>query len=294
MAVQLLRCVANGAGRGLRAMAGARTQAWLYPASPASTPNTGCEQKRNYAMRMETVEYGLIWRRPTHVPSWQPEKSGDLEHHVDPDEKKPVLSILPGKSMLDQVDDVTRQLLSLKFGNHREFMKIKRYETLRKIQRHQYDTGSIEAMIAMLTVKIRNLQRITYITKKRTLERVQLEKIIDRRKKLLKNLRRVDYKRFEWLIEELGILYRPPPRYYRWIARRASIKRLVYLHGKELRAKRLAEYREILEQQKEPFLKEKAETLRWIVETETSLGVNVTVTVPEDSAATKNPAAESK
>lgn len=62
-------------------------------------------------MRMETVEHGLIWRRPKYVPSWQPEKSGDLEHHVDPDETQPCLRVHPGKSVLDQYVFMYSELL---------------------------------------------------------------------------------------------------------------------------------------------------------------------------------------
>merc|ERR1712002_28424 len=94
----------------------------------------------------------------------------------------------------------------------------------------------------------------------------------------------MDYKRFGWLIEQLGILYRPPPRYYRWITRKASLKKLVRMRSKAIFQQRMAEYKETLEQQKEPFLKEKAETLKWIAETEKSLGIPVTVTVPEESS----------
>lgn len=53
------------------------------------------------------------------------------------------------------------------------------------------------------------------------------------------------------------------------------------MHGEDIKEKRLAEYREQLEKQKEPFQKEKAEILQWIAETETSLGVPVSVTVPD-------------
>lgn len=42
----------------------------------------------------------------------------------------------------------------------------------------------------------------------------------------------------------------------------------------------MAEYQEALEKEKEPFLKEKAETLSWIAETEASLGVPISVSVP--------------
>ncbi|XP_042238392.1 28S ribosomal protein S15, mitochondrial-like [Homarus americanus] len=291
MAGRLLRVVCGG----VRAIVGGdvlRTAASPAFLTRALQPLTGCEQKRGYAMRLELTEHGIVWRRPEYVPSWKPEKSGDLEPHKDPDETLPRLCTLPTKSVLDEVDDVTKQLLSLKFSSHKEFVKIKKYETMRRIQRHQYDTSSMEVKISMLTVKIRNLQQATFRCKKNTFERVRLLELIDRRKKLLKFLRHNDYKRFEWLIEELNILYRPPPRYYRWITRKASLKNLVRMHGMALKKKRLAEYQKTLELQKEPFLREKAETLQWIAETEASLGVPVTV--PEDTRVTASQTSDTK
>lgn len=53
------------------------------------------------------------------------------------------------------------------------------------------------------------------------------------------------------------------------------------MRKREIIHKKLNEYKESLERQKEPFLKEKAETLKWIAETEKSLGLPVSVTVPE-------------
>lgn len=49
---------------------------------------------------------------------------------------------------------------------------------------------------------------------------------IDRRKKLLKNLRLVRYDAFERVCEQLGITYNFPPEYYRratrrWLAKKA-------------------------------------------------------------------------
>lgn len=67
--------------------------------------------------------------------------------------------------------------------------------------------------VAMLTVKIRRLQDKMLVCKKNTQERVSLQETIDRRNKLLRKLRKQDYKRFEWLIEELGVLHRPYPEY---------------------------------------------------------------------------------
>lgn len=255
------------------------------PSAPVCKPNgvniPAIDQRRHYAMRLELTEYGIVWRRPKYVPSWQPEKSGDLEGAKEPDLSTPNLKVLPAKDVLDQVDEVTRRLLSIEFSNHKESVKVQRQELCKKIQRHQHDTGSMEVAIAMMTLTIRNLQKEVFKCKKNILQRCYLQELIDRRKKMLKHLRRMDYKRFEWLIGELNIIYRPPPRYYRWVTRKASLKKLVRMRKREIVHKRLNEYKETLESQKEPFLKEKAETLKWIAETEKSLGLPVSVTVPE-------------
>ncbi|XP_042878682.1 28S ribosomal protein S15, mitochondrial-like [Penaeus japonicus] len=248
---------------------------------PVGVTIPSIDQRRHYAMRLELTEHGIVWRRPNYVPSWQPEKSGDLEGVKEPEVSTACMKVQPAKDVLDQVDEVTRRLLSIEFGNHKENMKVQRYNLCKKVQRHQYDTGSMEVAIAMLTVKIRNLQKETFKCKKNTLQRCYLQELIDRRKKMLKHLRRMDYKRFEWLIEELKIIYRPPPRYYRWITRKASLKKLVRMHKREIVHRKLNEYKESLELQKEPFLREKEETLKWIAETERSLGVPVSVAVPE-------------
>jgi len=51
------------------------------------------------------------------------------------------------------------------------------------------------------------------------------------------------------------------------------------MHYYTTRKERLDEYRRILEAKKEPFLKEKAETQKWIAETEQKIGLPVSVEV---------------
>lgn len=48
---------------------------------------------------------------------------------------------------------------------------------------------------------------------------------IDRRKKLLKNLRLIRYDDFEKVCEKLGITYTFPPEYYRRVTRRWLAKK---------------------------------------------------------------------
>lgn len=65
--------------------------------------------------------------------------------------------------------------------------------------------------VAKQTVKIRSLQKHMMKFPKDKRSKVILKELIDKRKKFLKYLRRWDYKRFEWLLEKLDIVYRPPP-----------------------------------------------------------------------------------
>lgn len=53
-------------------------------------------------MRLELTEHGIVWRRPEYVPSWKPEKSGDLELHQDPEKTSPCLEVLAAKDALDK------------------------------------------------------------------------------------------------------------------------------------------------------------------------------------------------
>lgn len=245
--------------------------------------NPGFEQRRNYAMRLELKEHGIHWRRPEYVPSWNPAKSGDLESHVDPNQARLPLKLMVAKEAFEEADEVTKRLLSVEFSAHKESMKLVRYDTLRNVQRHKYDVGSMECKVAMLTVKIRNLQDKRTSNNRNTIEKGRLIELIAHRKKLLKHLRRMDYKRFEWLIEELNIEYKPFPTAYHWITRKDSLRKLVQMHKDDIKRERLEIYKEVLEAQKEPFLKEKAETLQWIAKTEAEIGVPITVEDPVSS-----------
>ena len=63
-----------------------------------------------------------------------------------------------------------------------------------------------------MTAGIRNIQQVMEDFPRNKTAKVNLKELIDRRKKFLKYLRRWDYKRFEWLLEKLNLVYKPPPR----------------------------------------------------------------------------------
>jgi len=62
-----------------------------------------------------------------------------------------------------------------------------------------------------MTADIRNMQQIMEQFPKDKRRKVKLKELIERRKKWLKFLRKWDYKRFEWLLERLNLVYKPPP-----------------------------------------------------------------------------------
>jgi Ribosomal protein S15P/S13E len=66
--------------------------------------------------------------------------------------------------------------------------------------------------VARMTAEIRNMQQIMEQSPKDKRLKVKLKELIECRKKWLKFLRKWDYRRFEWLLEKLDLVYKPPPR----------------------------------------------------------------------------------
>merc|ERR1712059_139879 len=104
------------------------------------------------------------------------------------------------------------------------------------------------------------------------------------RRKNIAILRSKDYRKFEWLIEKLNLLYKPMP----WDtpdgvlgvkeppARVASIERLTDIWCEELQKHRLTAYRRKLEDKQPDFLRKKAEKLREILDIEKKYGFTPT------------------
>jgi small subunit ribosomal protein S15 len=63
-----------------------------------------------------------------------------------------------------------------------------------------------------MTADIRNMQQVMEEFPRDKRCKVRLKELIERRKRWLKFLRRWDYKRFEWLLEKLDLVYKSPPR----------------------------------------------------------------------------------
>ncbi|XP_057690990.1 small ribosomal subunit protein uS15m [Corythoichthys intestinalis] len=123
-------------------------------------------------------------------------------------------------------DDIVKRLLSLEMASHSEKLELKTEQLIAKVQRDESDRTSVEVKIAILTARIRNYQEHVFKHHKDKANKRRMLMAIDKRKKLLKNLRLERYDAFEKVCEQLGITYTFPPEYYRratkrWIAKKA-------------------------------------------------------------------------
>merc|ERR1711902_16932 len=140
------------------------------------------------------------------------------------------------------------------------------------------DVDSLSVAIASLTVGIRNdqeqLQEIFdtcgHYNRRRL---IGLRGRIGTRRVLLGYLRKKDYKKFEWLLETLNIVYKPRPFIHEEVQRRVHQSRLTALWCDELRTHKLNELKSSLEKQQPSFLRSKAEKYRWMIQEEKDLGL---------------------
>lgn len=129
-----------------------------------------------------------------------------------------------------------------------------------------------------MTIKIRSYQEVIEKYPKFARLRVILKETIDRRKKFLKYVRKWDYRRYEWLLEKLNIVYKEYPEGYLRIERRRSLRNLTELHCDDIRQKRLDEYKKILESKQFKFLEDKIKNLELIRNEQIACKVKTTVT----------------
>ncbi|XP_078733379.1 small ribosomal subunit protein uS15m [Lampetra fluviatilis] len=136
-----------------------------------------------------------------------------------------------GLSELQTADECVRRLLSLELGSHSDKLKLKKQQYIALVQRSPEDRSSTEVQIAVLTARIRNYsEHLAQHPRDKTNKRYMLM-ASDRRKKLLKYLRRTRYDRFEHTCTALNISFQLPPAYHRrasrrWLAKKALVVRV--------------------------------------------------------------------
>ncbi|NXN83677.1 RT15 protein, partial [Bombycilla garrulus] len=152
-------------------------------------------------------------------------KKRDTPSHLDdlpPTMLKKDYANLP---IMNSVDDVVKRLLSLEMASQKEKMKVKTQQLVEKVRRSPSDNGSFEVQVAILTARIRTLEEHLQKHPKDKRNRRFLLMDVDRRRKMLGYLRRVNYGTFENTCRQLGIQYSPPQPYARRLTKRWMVKK---------------------------------------------------------------------
>ncbi|XP_061573240.1 small ribosomal subunit protein uS15m [Cololabis saira] len=155
-------------------------------------------------------------------------------------------------------DDLVKRLISLELASHKEKLQLKTEQLVAKVQRDENDRRSPEVQIAILTARIRNYQEHLQKHHKDKANKRRMLMSIDKRKRLLKNLRLVRYDAFERVCEQLGITYTFPPEYYRRATRRYLAKKEFCLKVFQAVQKQKAEQRLKMKQNLGPKQTEEA------------------------------------
>ncbi|XP_053675254.1 28S ribosomal protein S15, mitochondrial [Anopheles nili] len=229
---------------------------------------------RSYALKSDLK---IKWVRPEKIPCYKPEKSGDLQ----------ILPKFTGTELmkdyreskeLETATEHVRNLFTLEHNRRREMVENFKDDMVRRVYRHELDYGSIEAKLGLMTARIRSLQEYMEKFPRQSKVKVQVKELIDKRKRYLRYLRRWDYRRFEYILEKLDLVYKPYPTHFHWITRKDSLRKLTNIHCDQIKEARLEEYRKELESQQLDFLEKKLKNLEFIRQEQTECRVPITVT----------------
>ncbi|NWV03413.1 RT15 protein, partial [Ptilonorhynchus violaceus] len=178
-------------------------------------------------------------------------KRKDIPSHLDdlpPTMLKKDYANLP---IMNSMDDVVKRVLSLEMASQKEKMKVKTQQLVEKVRRSPNDNGSFEVQgkLKKGRILIRTLEEHLQRHPKDKRNRRCMLMDVDRRRKLLGYLRRVNYNTFESTCKQLDIQYSPPQPYARHVTKRWLVKKAlcikVYQETKKLKAaKRLKQRRE--------------------------------------------------
>nr|XP_040224350.2 28S ribosomal protein S15, mitochondrial [Anopheles coluzzii] len=238
---------------------------------------------RTYALKSDLK---IKWVRPEKIPCYKPEKSGDLQS-LPTFAGTELMKDYRDSKELETANEHVRNLFTIQHNRRREMVENFKEDMVRRVYRHELDYGSIEAQLGLMTARIRSLQDYMEKFPRQSVVKVQLKELIDKRKRFLRYLRRWDYRRFEYMLEKLDIVYKPYPTHFHWITRKDSLRKLTNIHCDQIKETRLEEYRRQLESQQLDFLENKLKTLEFIRKEQTECQVPVTVTSDEIKAVRK-------
>ncbi|XP_013401411.1 28S ribosomal protein S15, mitochondrial isoform X2 [Lingula anatina] len=188
---------------------------------------------------------------------------GDITKALEPLDLSPLKTGFHDQYLIDKYmgNEMIKRACSLEFADGQEKMAYRLYDITRKVQIHPKDLDSLEVRIAKWTIRIRNQIQHCTRCKRDIRSRVQLKERIDKRRKLLKKLRKEDYRKFKWLLEFLKIKYIPHPDYYRKLSKRKRARLEIVKQALAIRREKINTVKERVDAEKAQFQKYKEEVL---------------------------------
>nr|XP_054753090.1 28S ribosomal protein S15, mitochondrial-like [Lytechinus pictus] len=171
----------------------------------------------------------------------------DLFQGLDP--SQPRLGFEKVKE-LETANDTVKKIFSLEFGTGTDLHKMRRKLTQDSVRDKPDEKDDLAVKIATITEHIRALAPHVENNKKDSVNKVRMLNAIDRRRKMLKYLRKRNYARFERLLLELNLTWTPPPDYYVKKTRRSMEKKAVVKEGYMKKQQALKEFEERWRQEK--------------------------------------------
>lgn len=204
-----------------------------------------------------------------------PKGSGDLRGLPEVDMTRLQPGLASSCKALQNASDEVKRIFSLEMGRRKQVVETIKTDVRYKVAEHKLDRDSLVVQIAEVTVSIRNMQQyLASLVKRSKLDQPtkhRLFKLVNHRRFMLGHLREMDYKRYEWLLEELDLVYKPRPFQHEEVIRRKHTERLVDLWCDEQRRFNLEMYKDELEQEQAGFLRQKAEDLEWMMKQQQEL-----------------------
>lgn len=114
-------------------------------------------------------------------------------------------SLLPGFDSIRVMPPKLQPIMDLATANQKQITRHKIHTAIKKHQKHQLDTGSSAVQIAVLTEKINNLARHFTSNRKDYSGKRGFQKLISKRRQLMRHLRRYDFPVFVTTIKNLGL-----------------------------------------------------------------------------------------
>ncbi|XP_053995500.1 28S ribosomal protein S15, mitochondrial [Hylaeus anthracinus] len=234
-----------------------------------------------------TVEdFKIKWTRAPVIREIDPRQSGDLglDIHVDQND---IRLYYENSKEWEGANDLVRKMFSIKFQRAKEVRNLKRERAMALVKRHVCDRGSTESRIAAMTSEILYFQQFMKEYPRNVIMKVYLKELIDKRRKFLNDLRKWDYKRFEWVLERMNLVFKATPVKEGPVSRKDSLRILTQQHCDNIVQSKLNAYKKELKAQQKNFYREKAEKLAFILKEEKRWGLKPSVTEEDIEAARK-------